>query len=67
MSAPTIVSDPRVMMGKPVVAGTRATVDLPSDSPLRRFELKSSTPPVAEHKARDPAEPAKSLGWQGRR
>jgi hypothetical protein len=43
MSEPTIVSDPRVMMGKPVVAGTRATVDLPSDSPLRRFELKSST------------------------
>jgi uncharacterized protein (DUF433 family) len=28
MSEPLIVSDPRVMMGKPVVAGTRITVDL---------------------------------------
>jgi uncharacterized protein (DUF433 family) len=28
MSAPLIVSDPAVMMGKPVVAGTRVTVEL---------------------------------------
>jgi uncharacterized protein (DUF433 family) len=28
MTGPTIVSDPRMMMGKPVVAGTRITVDL---------------------------------------
>ena len=28
MAAPTIVSDPAVMMGKPVVAGTRITVEL---------------------------------------
>lgn len=28
MSEPMIVSDPKVMMGKPVVAGTRITVDL---------------------------------------
>ena len=28
MSEPVIVSDPKVMMGKPVVAGTRITVDL---------------------------------------
>jgi uncharacterized protein (DUF433 family) len=28
MSEPMIVSDPEVMMGKPVVAGTRITVDL---------------------------------------
>ena len=28
MSEPLIVSDPRVMMGKPVVMGTRITVDL---------------------------------------
>ena len=28
MSEPMIVSDPKVMMGKPVVAGTRLTVDL---------------------------------------
>ena len=28
MSDPMIVSDPQVMMGKPVVAGTRLTVDL---------------------------------------
>lgn len=28
MSEPLIVSDPSVMMGKPVVAGTRITVDL---------------------------------------
>ncbi len=28
MSEPMIVSDPNVMMGKPVVAGTRITVDL---------------------------------------
>ena len=28
MSEPTIVADPNVMMGKPVVAGTRITVDL---------------------------------------
>jgi uncharacterized protein (DUF433 family) len=28
MTGPPIVSDPRVMMGKPVVAGTRITVDL---------------------------------------
>jgi len=28
MSDPMIVSDPKVMMGKPVVAGTRVTVDL---------------------------------------
>jgi uncharacterized protein (DUF433 family) len=28
MSKPMIVSDPKVMMGKPVVAGTRITVDL---------------------------------------
>jgi uncharacterized protein (DUF433 family) len=28
MNEPAIVSDPRVMMGKPVVAGTRVTVDL---------------------------------------
>ena len=28
MSEPLIVSDPRVMMGKPVVAGTRITVEL---------------------------------------
>ena len=28
MSDPMIVSDPQVMMGKPVVAGTRVTVDL---------------------------------------
>ena len=28
MDAPTIVSDPTVMMGKPVVAGTRITVEL---------------------------------------
>jgi hypothetical protein len=28
MSALMIVSDPKVMMGKPVVAGTRVTVDL---------------------------------------
>jgi uncharacterized protein (DUF433 family) len=28
MTGPTIVSDPRVMMGKPVVAGTRITEDL---------------------------------------
>lgn len=26
--APRIVSDPRIMMGKPVVAGTRITVEL---------------------------------------
>lgn len=28
MSETLIVSDPKVMMGKPVVAGTRVTVDL---------------------------------------
>ena len=28
MSEPMIASDPKVMMGKPVVAGTRVTVDL---------------------------------------
>lgn len=28
MEAQTIVSDPRIMMGKPVVAGTRITVEL---------------------------------------
>ena len=28
MTEPSIVSDPKVMMGKPVVAGTRITVDL---------------------------------------
>jgi uncharacterized protein (DUF433 family) len=28
MTAPQIVSDPTVMMGKPVVAGTRITVEL---------------------------------------
>lgn len=28
MSTPRIVSDPKVMMGKPVVAGTRIGVDL---------------------------------------
>jgi uncharacterized protein (DUF433 family) len=28
MSESMIVSDPRVMMGKPVIAGTRLTVDL---------------------------------------
>jgi uncharacterized protein (DUF433 family) len=28
MSKPLIVSDPNVMMGKPVVAGTRITVEL---------------------------------------
>jgi uncharacterized protein (DUF433 family) len=28
MSEPLIVSDPKVMMGKPVIAGTRLTVDL---------------------------------------
>jgi uncharacterized protein (DUF433 family) len=28
MSEPMIVSDPQVMMGKPVVEGTRITVDL---------------------------------------
>lgn len=28
MSEPMIVSDPTIMMGKPVVAGTRITVDL---------------------------------------
>ena len=28
MSEPLIVSDPKVMMGKPVVVGTRITVDL---------------------------------------
>ena len=28
MSGATIASDPNVMMGKPVVAGTRITVDL---------------------------------------
>jgi uncharacterized protein (DUF433 family) len=28
MSEPLIISDPGVMMGKPVVAGTRITVDL---------------------------------------
>jgi uncharacterized protein (DUF433 family) len=28
MSEPLIVSDPAVMMGKPVVAGTRVTVEL---------------------------------------
>jgi uncharacterized protein (DUF433 family) len=28
MAEPMIVSDPKVMMGKPVVAGTRITVDL---------------------------------------
>ena len=28
MTEPLIVSDPKVMMGEPVVAGTRITVDL---------------------------------------
>ncbi|MEM4204158.1 MAG: DUF433 domain-containing protein, partial [Candidatus Methanomethylicaceae archaeon] len=28
MEKPLIVSDPRIMMGKPVVAGTRITVEL---------------------------------------
>jgi uncharacterized protein (DUF433 family) len=28
MSAPLIASDPAVMMGKPVIAGTRLTVEL---------------------------------------
>ena len=28
MNEPMIVSDPKIMMGKPVVAGTRITVDL---------------------------------------
>ena len=28
MTAPTLVSDPIVMMGKPLVAGTRITVEL---------------------------------------
>jgi len=28
VTSPLIVSDPRVMMGKPVIAGTRITVEL---------------------------------------
>lgn len=28
MTTPLIVSDPKIMMGKPVVAGTRITVEL---------------------------------------
>jgi len=28
MSRPAIISDPNVMMGKPVIAGTRITVEL---------------------------------------
>lgn len=28
MSLPAIVSDPKVMLGKPVIAGTRVTVEL---------------------------------------
>jgi uncharacterized protein (DUF433 family) len=28
MSLPSVVSDPEVMMGKPVIAGTRITVEL---------------------------------------
>jgi uncharacterized protein (DUF433 family) len=28
MNEPMIISDPKVMMGKPIVAGTRVTVDL---------------------------------------
>jgi uncharacterized protein (DUF433 family) len=28
MPPPTVVSDPKVMMGKPVIAGTRITVEL---------------------------------------
>ena len=28
MNEPLIISDPKVMMGKPVVSGTRITVDL---------------------------------------
>ena len=28
MAEPMIISDPKVMMGKPVVSGTRVTVDL---------------------------------------
>ena len=38
MSDPTIVSDSRMMMGKPT-AGTDATVDLPSDSPLQATSI----------------------------
>ena len=59
MSDPTIVSDSRMMMGKPA-AGTDATVDLP---PIRRsgdFDLKSSTQPVVGHKAKDAAGPPRS-------
>jgi uncharacterized protein (DUF433 family) len=28
MNNPTIISDPRIMLGKPIIAGTRITVEL---------------------------------------
>jgi hypothetical protein len=49
MSEPVIISDPRVMMGKPAV------------------DARWTDTRKAEHKARNPAAPARSLGWQGRR
>jgi uncharacterized protein (DUF433 family) len=51
MSERMIVSDPKVMMGKPVVAGTRVTVDLILE---KLGSGESSTPSV-----QNPREPGR--------
>lgn len=60
MTEPLIVSDPQVMMGKPVVAGTRITVEHILD------ELSAGTPAeqlVASHLRLTPAAIAAALAF----
>ena len=60
MNAPLITSDPAVMMGKPVVAGTRLTVELILE------ELAAGTPVgqlVASHPRLTPAAVSAALAF----
>ena len=53
MEVPTIVSDPAVMMGKPVVAGTRITVELILEFLAKGQSAKDILPEYPELKAED--------------
>ena len=66
MSDPTIVSDSRMMMGKPA-AGTDATVDLPSDSPLRRLRSEVVYPTSGWAESEGPCGTRQVVRLEGRR
>lgn len=63
MDTPLIVSDPKVMMGKPVVAGTRLTVEFILEELAAGTSVEQL---VASHPRLTPAAVSAALGFAAR-